>query len=145
MHGGRVRISWRNSAGLCTEVECLLELFAQERGQCPICQSFRAVGLIYERGLETSAWRCRSRSGSMHTKQGWLLCGTAVHRRPAPLSSRSGVAPKRNGPRSLCPLISDFVLIPMKLVTDSDLIPGAGSDVMPVTVGAKRRWRSYGA
>jgi len=37
------------------------------------------------------------------------------------------------------------VLIPMKLVTDSDLIPGAGSDVMPVTVGAKRRWRSYGA
>jgi len=33
----------------------------------------------------------------------------------------------------------------MKLVTDSDLIPGAGSDVMPVTVGAKRRWRSYGA
>src|SRR5271157_1052078 len=37
------------------------------------------------------------------------------------------------------------LLIPMKLVTDSDLIPGAGSDVMPVTVGAKRRWRSYGA
>jgi len=41
--------------------------------------------------------------------------------------------------------IFSMLLIPMKLVTDSDLIPGAGSDVMPVTVGAKRRWRSYGA
>jgi hypothetical protein len=37
------------------------------------------------------------------------------------------------------------VLIPMKVVSDSDLIPVAGSDAMVVTVGAKRRWRSYRA
>ncbi len=33
------------------------------------------------------------------------------------------------------------VLIPMKVVSDSDLIPVTRSDAMPVTVGAKRRWR----
>jgi hypothetical protein len=33
----------------------------------------------------------------------------------------------------------------MKLISDSDLIPGADSNVMPVTVGAKRRWRNYAA
>jgi hypothetical protein len=38
-----------------------------------------------------------------------------------------------------------FLLIPMKVVSDSDLIPVAGSDAMVVTVGAKRRWRSYRA
>jgi hypothetical protein len=32
------------------------------------------------------------------------------------------------------------MLIPMKAVTDSDLIPGSDSDAMPVTIGAKRRW-----
>jgi hypothetical protein len=37
------------------------------------------------------------------------------------------------------------VLIPMKMITDSDLIPITCSDAMPITVGAKRRWRSYGA
>jgi C-terminal processing protease CtpA/Prc len=37
------------------------------------------------------------------------------------------------------------LLIPMKVVSDSDLIPVAGSDAMVVTVGAKRRWRSYRA
>ena len=37
------------------------------------------------------------------------------------------------------------VLIPMKVVGDSDLIPVAHSETMPVTVGAKRRWRSYSA
>jgi len=36
------------------------------------------------------------------------------------------------------------VLIPTKMGTDSDLIPVTYSDAMPVTVGAKRRWRSYG-
>jgi hypothetical protein len=35
--------------------------------------------------------------------------------------------------------------IPMKAITDSDLIPVTGSDAMPITVGAKRRWRTYGA
>jgi hypothetical protein len=37
------------------------------------------------------------------------------------------------------------VLIPMKVVSDSDLIPVTRSDVMAVTIGAKRRWRPYGA
>jgi len=37
------------------------------------------------------------------------------------------------------------VLIPMKVVSDSDLIPVAHSDAKPVTIGAKRRWRFYGA
>jgi hypothetical protein len=37
------------------------------------------------------------------------------------------------------------LLIPMKMVSDSDLIPVAGSDAMAVTVGAKRRWRFYRA
>ncbi len=38
-----------------------------------------------------------------------------------------------------------LVLIPMKAATDSDLIPVTRSDVMPVTLGAKRRWRPYRA
>jgi len=33
-----------------------------------------------------------------------------------------------------------LVLIPVNVVTDSDLIPGSDSDAMPVTIGAKRRW-----
>ena len=37
------------------------------------------------------------------------------------------------------------VPIPMKVVSDSDLIPVTHSDGKPVTVGAKRRWRSYRA
>jgi len=37
------------------------------------------------------------------------------------------------------------MLIPMKVGSDSDLIPVAGSDAMAVTVGAKRRWHSYRA
>jgi len=39
----------------------------------------------------------------------------------------------------------DDLLIPMKVVSDSDLIPVTHSEGMPVTVGAKRRWRSYRA
>jgi len=42
-------------------------------------------------------------------------------------------------------LIRSKLLIPMKVVGDSDLIPVAHSETMPVTVGAKRRWRSYSA
>jgi len=38
-----------------------------------------------------------------------------------------------------------YLLIPMKVVSDSDLIPVTHSEGMPVTVGAKRRWRSYRA
>jgi hypothetical protein len=38
-----------------------------------------------------------------------------------------------------------FVLIPTKVDSDSDLIPVTRSDAMPVTFGAKRRWRLYGA
>jgi hypothetical protein len=35
--------------------------------------------------------------------------------------------------------------IPMKVVSDSDLIPVTCSEVKAVVFGAKRRWRSYGA
>jgi len=35
------------------------------------------------------------------------------------------------------------VPIPMQVISDSDLIPGAGSDAMAVTVGAKHRWSCY--
>ncbi len=38
-----------------------------------------------------------------------------------------------------------FLGIPMKVVSDSDLNPVAGSEVKPGVFGAKRRWRSYGA
>jgi len=38
-----------------------------------------------------------------------------------------------------------LLLIPVKTITDSDLIPITCSDAMPIRVGAKRRWRSYGA
>ena len=37
------------------------------------------------------------------------------------------------------------MLIPMKSVSDSDLIPVTRSDPMPVKIGAQRRWRSYRA
>jgi hypothetical protein len=37
------------------------------------------------------------------------------------------------------------LLIPMKVVSDSDLIPVTRSDAIPITIGAKRRWRRYGA
>jgi hypothetical protein len=37
------------------------------------------------------------------------------------------------------------MLIPVKTITDSDLIPITCSDAKPIRVGAKRRWRSYGA
>jgi thiamine pyridinylase len=37
------------------------------------------------------------------------------------------------------------VLIPLKVVSDSDLIPVAVSEVKPGVFGAQRRWRSYGA
>ena len=35
------------------------------------------------------------------------------------------------------------LLIPMKVVTDSDLIPVSDSDAMPVAIGAKRRWPDH--
>ncbi|MGD0322687.1 MAG: hypothetical protein ABSD45_03005 [Terriglobia bacterium] len=38
-----------------------------------------------------------------------------------------------------------WLLIPMKVVSDSDLIPVTCSEVMAVVFGAKRRWRSYRA
>ena len=37
------------------------------------------------------------------------------------------------------------VRIPMKVVSDSDLIPVTCSEVKAVVFGAKRRWRSYRA
>jgi hypothetical protein len=37
------------------------------------------------------------------------------------------------------------MVIPMKVVSDYDLIPVTASDGKPITVGAKRRWRSYSA
>jgi hypothetical protein len=33
----------------------------------------------------------------------------------------------------------------MKAGTDSDLMPVSDSEAMLVAIGAKRRWRSYGA
>ncbi|MGA9058160.1 MAG: hypothetical protein WB763_16800 [Terriglobia bacterium] len=42
-------------------------------------------------------------------------------------------------------LISVVLLIPMKVGTDSGLIPGSDSDVIPGVFGAKRRWPSYRA
>jgi hypothetical protein len=39
----------------------------------------------------------------------------------------------------------DKMGIPMKVVSDSDLIPVTCSEVKAVVFGAKRRWRSYGA
>ena len=41
--------------------------------------------------------------------------------------------------------INCWLLIPMKVVGDSDLIPVTGSEVKPIVFGAKRRWRSYPA
>jgi len=38
-----------------------------------------------------------------------------------------------------------LVGIPMKVVSDSDLIPVTCSEVKAVVFGAKRRWRSYRA
>ncbi len=38
-----------------------------------------------------------------------------------------------------------ILLIPMKAITDSDLIPVTRSDAMPAVFGAKRRWRRYSA
>ena len=37
------------------------------------------------------------------------------------------------------------MLIPMKVVSDSDMIPVTGSEVKLIVFGAKRRWRSYPA
>ena len=37
------------------------------------------------------------------------------------------------------------VRIPMKVVSDFDLIPVTGSEVKPIIFGAKRRWRPYRA
>ena len=45
----------------------------------------------------------------------------------------------------LLSVLSEFVRIPMKVVSDSDLIPVTCSEVKAVVFGAKRRWRSYGA
>jgi hypothetical protein len=39
----------------------------------------------------------------------------------------------------------EYLGIPMKVVSDSDLIPVTCSEVKAVVFGAKRRWRSYGA
>jgi hypothetical protein len=41
--------------------------------------------------------------------------------------------------------IKYLLLIPMKVVGDSDLIPVTGSEVKPIIFGAKRRWHSYRA
>ena len=38
-----------------------------------------------------------------------------------------------------------MVLIPMKVIIDSDMIPVTGSEVKLIVFGAKRRWRSYPA
>jgi hypothetical protein len=45
----------------------------------------------------------------------------------------------------LLSVLSEFVRIPMKVVSDSDLIPVTCSEVKAVVFGAKRRWRSYRA
>ena len=42
-------------------------------------------------------------------------------------------------------VVEGCLLIPMKVGTDSGLIPGSDSDVIPGVFGAKRRWPSYRA
>ncbi|MGD0324173.1 MAG: hypothetical protein ABSD45_10605 [Terriglobia bacterium] len=42
-------------------------------------------------------------------------------------------------------IVVEILLIPMKVGTDSGLIPGSDSDVIPGVFGAKRRWPSYRA
>jgi hypothetical protein len=42
-------------------------------------------------------------------------------------------------------LVFSQLRIPMKVVSDSDLIPVTCSEVKAVVFGAKRRWRSYRA
>jgi len=37
------------------------------------------------------------------------------------------------------------LVIPMKVIADSDLIAITRSDAMPIAFGAKRRWRPYRA
>jgi hypothetical protein len=37
------------------------------------------------------------------------------------------------------------MLIPMKVIGNSDLVPVTGSEVKLIVFGAKRRWRSYRA
>ena len=49
-----------------------------------------------------------------------------------------------SGCRSKCRCVW-LLLIPMKVGTDSGLIPGSDSDVIPGVFGAKRRWPSYRA
>ena len=46
--------------------------------------------------------------------------------------------------KELCATSTRMVLIPMKVVSDSDMIPVTGSEVKLIVFGAKRRWRSYG-
>jgi hypothetical protein len=41
--------------------------------------------------------------------------------------------------------VLNVVLIPMKVIIDSDLIPVTGSEVKLIVFGAKRRWHSYRA
>jgi len=51
----------------------------------------------------------------------------------------------RIGAEGPAAVFGSLLLIPMEVVSDSDLIPVAHSDAKPVTIGAKRRWRFYGA
>jgi hypothetical protein len=52
----------------------------------------------------------------------------------------------RPTPSNLCNAqIMPSLGIPMKVVSDSDLIPVTCSEVKAVVFGAKRRWRSYRA
>jgi hypothetical protein len=102
--------------------------------------------------------------------RGWSVIPVRADKRPAIKSwkefqrTRPSVAQVRDWAKKLrprawavvCGLISGLIvldfdgdagnlLIPMKVITDSDLIPVTCSDAIPITVGAKRRWRPYGA
>ena len=45
----------------------------------------------------------------------------------------------------IVPEFLEILRIPLKAISDSGLIPIAGSEVKPIVFGAKRRWRSYSA
>jgi hypothetical protein len=53
--------------------------------------------------------------------------------------------PYKRARQLIVQVLLTFLLIPVKVVSDSDLIPVTRSDAKPVTVGAKQRWRSYRA
>jgi DNA helicase HerA-like ATPase len=86
---------------------------------------------------------------SLREKFGYVLVGKGGET-PAEVRSAGLVAARllELHASAVCDLYAlhpRVLLIPMKVVSDSDLIPVTGSEVKPIIFGAKRRWRSYRA